>query len=160
MGPAALFSSAHVRSPNKSRGSGTATDVKRTMDTSGQGLSQQPSFSAVTASTLAQSKDLAFMEMYRQTHVLLSDFLKEKNQQNSRHQPFYNSIAAEADRLFDARCHSFQAEVFKLLQRYKCQDTQSQPTTPKTIFFTHIITFLCFCGVTFKILSTGLLVHY
>ena len=106
--------SAHVRPPNKSRGSGTTTDVESMMDTSGYGLSQQPSFSSATASSPAQSQDPALMDMHRQTQVLFSDFLK-KNQQNSECQPFYNLIAAEADRLPDARYDSFQAEVLAIL---------------------------------------------
>ena len=64
-------------------------DVESAMNTSGHGLSQQLSFSAATTYTPAQSQDPAFLDMYRQTQVLLSDFLKEKNQQNSKCQPFY-----------------------------------------------------------------------
>ena len=98
------------------------------MDTSGQGLSKQTRFSSATASTPAESQDPAFMDMYRQIQVLLCDFRKEKNQQNSERQPFNNFIAAEANRLPDARYDSFQAEVLNLLQRYKRPDPPSQPT--------------------------------
>ena len=123
-----LCSLANVRSPNESRGSGTASDVESMMKTSGRGLSQQPSFSSLTASTPAQLQDPALMDMYHQTRVLLSDVLKEKDQQNSEHQPFYNFIATEADRLPDARYDSFQAEVFNILLKYKRPDAPSQPT--------------------------------
>ena len=49
-------SSANVRSPDESRGSGTTTDAESTMDTRSQGLSQQPSFSSATASTHPHSR--------------------------------------------------------------------------------------------------------
>ena len=64
-----------------------------------------------------------------QTQVLLSDFLKEKNQYNSEHQPLYNFVAAEANRLPDTHYDSFQAEVLNLLQKYKRQGPPSEPTT-------------------------------
>ena len=73
----------------------------------------------MTSLTPVQSPDPAFMEMYRQTQVLLSDFLKEKNQQNSKRQPFYNFVTAEADRFTNAYYDRFQTAVLNLLQKYK-----------------------------------------
>ena len=88
------ISSVTATSPNESRGS--VTDVESTMESSGHGLSQQPSFSSATASTPAQSQDPAMVDMYRQTQVMLCDFLKEKNKKKSERQPFYDFVAAAA----------------------------------------------------------------
>ena len=60
---------------------------------------------------------------------MLCDFLKEKNEQKSERQPFYNFIATEADRLPDPRYDIFQAEVFNQLQSFKRPDAPSQATT-------------------------------
>ena len=70
--------------PDESRGSGT--DVEG-MDTSGQALSRQPSFSAATTSTPSQSQDSAYMDLYRQTQSLLSDFLKQGQSRTANASP-------------------------------------------------------------------------
>ena len=49
------------------------------------------------------------VDLYRQTQAMLCDFLKEKNEQKSERQPFYDFIAA--DRLPDPCYDIFQAEV-------------------------------------------------
>ena len=64
---------------DESRGLGTSTDMESmlSMDTSMQALSQQPSFSAATTSTPAQSQDPRFYELFQQNQSLLSDFMKD-----------------------------------------------------------------------------------
>ena len=66
-------------------------------------------------------QDPAMVDTYPQTQAMLYDFLKEKHELKSEHQPFYNFIAAEAVRLPGNRYDSFQAEVLKLLQRLSGQ---------------------------------------
>lgn len=106
-----------------SRCSGNATDVE-SMDTSSQPTSQQPSFSAVSTSTPAQP---AFTEMFRQTQVLLSEFLKHRqSQEQSARRPFYDFVMSETASFPDSVHRQFQAEVFQLIQKYH-QRLQSQP---------------------------------
>ena len=94
----------------ESRGSGTGTDME-SMDTSVQGLCQQPSFSAVKTSTPKQSQDPHFYELFQQTQSLLSDFLKQSRER----QPFYNFLVAEANKFSDAQYNNFQPDVLNLL---------------------------------------------
>ena len=67
------------------------------------------------------------VDMYHQTQTMLCDFLKEKNEQKSEYQPFYDFVATEADKLHEAYYDSFQAEVLNLLQRPKQMHRVKQP---------------------------------
>ena len=127
------MSSVALTSPphDDSRGSGQATDVE-SMDTSGHPISQQPSFSAVSTSTPAQSQsqDPAFTEMYRQTQGLLSEFLKDKqSQEQNARRPFFDFVMSETGHFPDSLYHQFKADVFQLVQRYQLR-LQSQPSQP------------------------------
>ena len=89
------------------------------MDTSGQSLSQKTSF--FFSSTPAQSQDLAVTDIYRQTQVLLSDILKEKNQQNSDASPSKTSSRQRPTGYL-----MLATTVFKLRSSKYCRSTSAQ----------------------------------
>ena len=72
-------------------------------------------------------------ELFQQTQSMLSDFMEDHQQQKQSNecQPFFNFVAAEADKFSDAQYDNILADVLHLLQKYKRVQSQSQET-PQT----------------------------
>ena len=102
------------------------------MDTSGQVLSQSR-LTPVTTSTPAQASTPAqesrYFDLFQQTQSLITGFIQAQKdeEKTSKHQPFYDFVSAEADKLPDADYINFQRDLFTMLQNYR-RGQSTQPT--------------------------------
>ena len=56
----------------------------------------------------------------------MKDHQQQQEKQSGEHKPFYNFVAAEADKFSDVQYDNFQADALNLLQKYKRAQSQSQ----------------------------------